>query len=375
MKKVLIVGLSEIVGGTETFLMNYYRKINREHIQFDFLTNKEHIAFEDEIRQLGGKIYKVLSTKAGYIKYKKSIRNFFEIHAKEYLAIWMNTSILINLDYLKYAKKYGIKSRILHSHTSRNFKGPLFGFLHFINKKISVKKYATDYWACATAAGKWFYTEDLLRTDSFCVISNAIDVDKYKYNESIRQLYREQLDLGDAFVLGTVGRLIPLKNHSFMIDILAEILKKRENSCLVLVGDGELFDALKEKANHMGIADKVKLLGSRQDVPQILQTMDVFLLPSEFEGLPLSLLEAQAAGLVCYASDVITDEVKVTSEVNYLPLESGAKKWADTILEKTNNVDRIQLYEEVKQSRFDIIGATRDLEQKFLKMEQRENES
>lgn len=144
-----------------------------------------------------------------------------------------------------------------------------------------------------------------------------------------------------------------------MIDILAEILKKRENSCLVLVGDGELFDALKEKANHMGIADKVKLLGSRQDVPQILQTMDVFLLPSEFEGLPLSLLEAQAAGLVCYASDVITDEVKVTSEVNYLPLESGAKKWADTILEKTNNVDRIQLYEEVKQSRFDIIGATR----------------
>lgn len=247
--------------------------------------------------------------------------------------------------------------------------------MHFINKKISVKKYATDYWACATAAGKWFYTEDLLRTDSFCVISNAIDVDKYKYNESIRQLYREQLDLGDAFVLGTVGRLIPLKNHSFMIDILAEILKKRENSCLVLVGDGELFDALKEKANHMGIADKVKLLGSRQDVPQILQTMDVFLLPSEFEGLPLSLLEAQAAGLVCYASDVITDEVKVTSEVNYLPLESGAKKWADTILEKTNNVDRIQLYEEVKQSRFDIIGATRDLEQKFLKMEQRENES
>ena len=375
MKKVLIVGLSEIVGGTETFLINYYRKINREHIQFDFLTNKEHIAFEDEIRQLGGKIYKVLSPKAGYIKYKKSIRNFFEIHAKEYLAIWMNTSILINLDYLKYAKKYGIKSRILHSHTSRNFKGPLFGFLHFINKKISVKKYATDYWACATAAGKWFYTEDLLRTDSFCVISNAIDVDKYKYNESIRQLYREQLDLGDAFVLGTVGRLIPLKNHSFMIDILAEILKKRENSCLVLVGDGELFDALKEKANHMGIADKVKLLGSRQDVPQILQTMDVFLLPSEFEGLPLSLLEAQAAGLVCYASDVITDEVKVTSEVNYLPLESGAKKWADTILEKTNNVDRIQLYEEVKQSRFDIIGATRDLEQKFLKMEQRENES
>ena len=375
MKKVLIVGLSEIVGGTETFLMNYYRKINREHIQFDFLTNKEHIAFEDEIRQLGGKIYKVLSPKAGYIKYKKSIRNFFEIHAKEYLAIWMNTSILINLDYLKYAKKYGIKSRILHSHTSRNFKGPLFGFLHFINKKISVKKYATDYWACATAAGKWFYTEDLLRTDSFCVISNAIDVDKYKYNESIRQLYREQLDLGDAFVLGTVGRLIPLKNHSFMIDILAEILKKRENSCLVLVGDGELFDALKEKANHMGIADKVKLLGSRQDVPQILQTKDVFLLPSEFEGLPLSLLEAQAAGLVCYASDVITDEVKVTSEVNYLPLESGAKKWADTILEKTNNVDRIQLYEEVKQSRFDIIGATRDLEQKFLKMEQRENES
>ena len=375
MKKVLIVGLSEIVGGKETFLMNYYRKINREHIQFDFLTNKEHIAFEDEIRQLGGKIYKVLSPKAGYIKYKKSIRNFFEIHAKEYLAIWMNTSILINLDYLKYAKKYGIKSRILHSHTSRNFKGPLFGFLHFINKKISVKKYATDYWACATAAGKWFYTEDLLRTDSFCVISNAIDVDKYKYNESIRQLYREQLDLGDAFVLGTVGRLIPLKNHSFMIDILAEILKKRENSCLVLVGDGELFDALKEKANHMGIADKVKLLGSRQDVPQILQTMDVFLLPSEFEGLPLSLLEAQAAGLVCYASDVITDEVKVTSEVNYLPLESGAKKWADTILEKTNNVDRIQLYEEVKQSRFDIIGATRDLEQKFLKMEQRENES
>lgn len=375
MKKVLIVGLSEIVGGTETFLMNYYRKINREHIQFDFLTNKEHIAFEDEICQLGGKIYKVLSPKAGYIKYKKSIRNFFEIHAKEYLAIWMNTSILINLDYLKYAKKYGIKSRILHSHTSRNFKGPLFGFLHFINKKISVKKYATDYWACATAAGKWFYTEDLLRTDSFCVISNAIDVDKYKYNESIRQLYREQLDLGDAFVLGTVGRLIPLKNHSFMIDILAEILKKRENSCLVLVGDGELFDALKEKANHMGMADKVKLLGSRQDVPQILQTMDVFLLPSEFEGLPLSLLEAQAAGLVCYASDVITDEVKVTSEVNYLPLESGAKKWADTILEKTNNVDRIQLYEEVKQSRFDIIGATRDLEQKFLKMEQRENES
>ena len=118
-----------------------------------------------------------------------------------------------------------------------------------------------------------------------------------------------------------------------------------------------------------------KIRNSREIQRKSIVCNYLFLLPSEFEGLPLSLLEAQAAGLVCYASDVITDEVKVTSEVNYLPLESGAKKWADTILEKTNNVDRIQLYEEVKQSRFDIIGATRDLEQKFLKMEQRENES
>ena len=376
MRRILIVGLSDVMGGTETFLMNYYRNIDRDKIQFDFLTNKAHIAFEEEIKQMGGKVYRILSPKKGFLKYKKSIKTFFQMHSRDYLAIWMNTSVLINLDYLKYAKKYGIQSRIIHSHTSKNFNGLLFGIVHNLNKRHIINKFATDFWACSMEAGKWFYTEDIMKSKHFSVISNAIDVDQYKYNEEVRQKYRRELGLGDAFVLGNVGRLHPLKNHSFMLDVFKQIQKKCDNSYLVCVGDGELAEEIAEKAKNLGIENKVKMLGSRQDVPDLLQVMDAFMLPSVFEGLPLSLLEAQAAGLVCYASKgVISEEVKVTSELTFLPLDNNPGVWADAILKTMDAIDREKMYKEVKASRFDIKNAAKDLEEKFHKMEMRLNEN
>lgn len=200
LKKILVFGITENPGGVESVIMNYYRNIDREKVHFDFLCNSEVVSYEDEILSLGGKIFKVTARSKDYKKYKEDMKSFFENNAKEYSAIWVNVCSLANIDYLKYAKRYGIKRRIIHSHNSRNMDSFLREMLHRLNKLI-INEYATDFWACSEDAGKWFYCRSIRNSNKFLIVNNAIDLEKYKYNPRIREEYRAKMGLQDKFVV------------------------------------------------------------------------------------------------------------------------------------------------------------------------------
>lgn len=365
MKKILIYGITENSGGVESVIMNYYRKLNKDEFQFDILVHKKKVAYEDEIKELGGNIFYVTPRRENYFLYKKELKRFFKENAKNYEAIWVNVCGLSNIDYLKYAKKYGIKTRIIHSHNSKNMGSILTLILHKFNR-FFIKKYATDFWSCGELASKWFYNEKLIKSDKHKIIHNAINVDAFKYDEKIRIKYRKELEVENDFVVGNVGRLHFQKNQEFLIDIFDEIQKMKENSKLVLVGDGEDKEKLVQKINEKGLGKKVLFLGIRKDISNLLQAMDCFVFPSLFEGLPVVLFEAQAAGLKIYAADTISEKSKLNDCFKFLSLNQSAQEWAKIIVDDlSTNIDRLLINEKIKETNYNIDIQIKNFE-KFL---------
>ena len=354
-------------GGVESVIMNYYRNINRNNIQFDFLCNTEQVAYEDEINKLGGRIFRVTARSKNLKEYKKDMKEFFKQNAKNYDTIWVNICSLANIDYLKYAKKYGIKRRIIHCHNSQNMDSFIRGFLHKFNK-IFLRNYATDFWTCSNDASRWFYSKKMMQSNKYCVIKNAIDTKKFIFNEKVRNEYRDKLNINDKFVIGNVGRFHFQKNHPFIIKIFNEIHKQKPNSVLVLVGVGPDEDKIRKLVKEYNLEDSVKFLGSRNDVPELMQAMDIFLFPSLFEGLALVAIEAQTAGLPVFASDkVIASETKIDNTIfNFIPLDENESYWAQAILKFDNNKRQRNSNEElIKESGYDIKVEALKLEEKL----------
>ena len=350
MKKILVFGITENPGGVESVIMNYYRNIDRNKIQFDFLCNTDVVAYEKEIVDLGGKIYRITARSKDRIKYKKDMKSFFQEHGKDYSAIWVNVCSLANIDYLKYAKKYGIKKRIIHAHNSQNMDSFLRGVLHRINK-LFIRKYATDFWTCSEDASRWFYNKSVKKSANYFVVKNAIDLKRFKYDENVRRDYRKQLGIEDKIVFGNVGRFHFQKNQLFLLKIFEKIQKKLDNAVLVLVGDGEDREKIEEMISNLNIKNKVMLLGVRDDIANIMQSMDVFIFPSVFEGLGIVAIEAQASGLPVFASkDVIPDEVNIDNEIfEFISLENNEDFWAECIINKLpklpNRRSKLELFE------------------------------
>ena len=326
MKRVLVFGITDNPGGVESVIMNYYRNFDRKNIKLDFLCNTEVVAYEDEIKDLGGNIYRICARSKNYKKYKRDINAFFKNNAKKYDSIWVNICSLANIDYLKYAKKYGIKKRIVHCHNSSNMDSFLRGMLHRFNR-LFIKRFATDFWSCSDEASSWFYSNSIIKGNSYLKVNNAIDVEKFKYNENIRKRKRKELNIEDKYVIGHIGRFHFQKNHEFLVDVFKELLKINNNSVLLLVGDGEDVEKIKNKVKALGLEDKVKFLGIRNDVSELLQAMDLFLFPSLFEGLSVCMLEAEAAGLPIITSETVSKETKMCNDVIFLKL-SSPDKWA-----------------------------------------------
>lgn len=354
MKKILVFGITDLPGGIESVIMNYYRNIDRSKIQFDFLCNTEKVAYEEEIKELGGTIYRITARSRDYKKYKQEMKNFFETHSKEYSTIWVNICSLANIDYLKYAKKYGIKHRIIHCHNSQNMDSFLRGLLHRWNK-LFITKYATDFWSCSDDASSWFFNKKIIQDNKYVILKNAIDLEKFRFNKQIRKEYREKMNLEDYFVIGHIGRFHFQKNHDFLIKIFYEIQKKNKKSKLLLIGIGEDFEKIKKQVEEMKIEKNVIFLGSRNDVNCLLNVMDLFLFPSLFEGLPVALLEAQANGLPIVTSEEgVPKEAKIVNNFEYISLNKEANYWAQKILQtnlKNNSKDNI---DELKRKGFDI---------------------
>lgn len=317
-------------GGLETMLMNYYRKLDKTKIQFDFMTNRlERGHYDDEIEALGGKIYRLSPIKPGnYNKYFKELDEFFKEH-KEYKVV--HSHINENSGFvLKAAKKAGIECRIAHSHLSDLKLDYKYPFRVYARRNL--KGNVSDYFACSQRAGEWLFGKEISSSGKVTVLNNAVDTEKFKINKDIRDKVRMELGIEDKKVIGHVGRFNPQKNHEFLIDVFNEVYKKDKGTVLLLIGDGYLKEKIEDKVKKLNLEQGVKFLGVREDIPEIMQAMDLFLFPSQFEGLAVVMVEAQAAGLKVITSTGVTKESDITNNVEFIDLSKGAEYWADIVL-------------------------------------------
>ena len=349
-------------GGTENFLMNLYRNIDREKVQFDFLVNREGI-FDQEIKTLGGKVFYIPAVQnIGQLKYTKNLVNFLNKH-KEYNIIHSHLNQVTGL-ILERAKKAEIPVRIAHSHNSKSNKNIIIKvYKKYLQSKIL--KNATNLWACSNLAAKWLYGKnELPRVE---IIPNAIDAEKFVYTESTRRRVRDEFNIDDdVFVIGNVARMSYQKNHIFLINVFYE-LKKLDNSAkMILVGTGPEKEKINSAIKHFNLEKDVILLENRQDVNEILQAMDYFVFPSRFEGLGIVLIESQAAGLRCITSkDVVPSEVAITDLVEFYQLNRSPKEWAEKIYLNKKYNRKNQLLK-IREANYDIKDLVEDIQKKYI---------
>ena len=349
-------------GGAETMVMNYYRHIDRTKVQFDFLVHREQRgAYDDEIERMGGRIYRMCPVyPQNFSRYKRDLRTFFRAHP-EYKIIHSHMS---ELGYFAFreAERQGVPVRICHAHNApHGFDAKMIIRTYF---KKRMMPYLTHLFMCGEESGKWLYGEK--NKSRFIMLNNAIDAAVYSFDASKREEMRRQLDLTDELVVGHVGRFNPQKNHPFLLDIFTSLLKKEPDAVLLLVGGGEGMPKIQAKAQELGIAERVRFLGVRSDVADLMQAMDVFVFPSLYEGLPVTMVEAQASGLPCIISDKVPPECILTEGlVNIVPLSASPEAWAEKIL-TMRVVPRTDRHEEIAAHGFDITTEAVKLQEFYL---------
>lgn len=347
--------------GLETMLMNYYRHIDKSVIQFDFLTHRpQEGAYETEIKEFGGRVYHAPRLYLHNLPtYSRFMLDFFANH-EEYRIIHSHIDAMSYFP-LHAAKRNNIPVRIAHSHSSKldkDLKLPIkYLALKFIPDVANVNC------ACGEVAGEFMFPNRKFR-----VINNAIDLDKFKYNEKTRKELREKLGLANKFVIGHVGRFCYIKNQEFLLQVFSEVKKIRTESALLLVGKGPDEQLLREKAKKLGIYKDVVFLIDRPDVDKLYQVFDVFVMPSLFEGLPVVCVEAQANGLRCLVSDKISKEVILTDNIEMMSLGESANNWADRIINLNvhrNPNAKLQL----QNKGYDIVVEAEKLQNWYLELD------
>ena len=351
-RALMVVGSLDC-GGAESLVMNLFRNIDRSKIVFDFAVHTDYRGFfADEVESLGGKIYHFPKYRIiNGMKFRKCWKKFFQEHPGEYQIIHTHHSSSVAM-ILKIAKKYGLYT-IAHSH-SAGWDKSLMGLGNRILSH-GTRKVADHFFACSYLAAVAEFGKKVADDKERCkIIANGIPADKYVFNKTIRNRIRNQLKLrDDVHLYGHVGRFVYAKNHQYLIKVFNEILKKDPTSYLLLLGDGELKNDIIIQAEKLGIKEHLIMPGLVKNVNEYMQAMDFFIFPSNYEGLPVVLVEAQASGLRCLKSDVISNEVDVTNLVNSLSIKEEPSIWASKILE---NIDysRQNTYEIIKKSGFDI---------------------
>ncbi|PKB44658.1 glycosyltransferase involved in cell wall biosynthesis [Cellulophaga sp. RHA19] len=356
-------------GGAETMIMNYYRAMDRKKVQFDFLLHRrEKGAFDDEIKELGGNIYYMpaISPK-NYINYKKELNSFFYKN-KNYKIVHSHLNAL-SFFVLRAAKQNNVPVRIAHSHTSllnlnlnpfskkRDSFKFIFKFVLQNYFKSKVTNYANYYYTCGEKAGNWLFGKD----SNYKIINNAINTSSFTYNKSIGDNLKRELCIHNKKIIGHVGNFVPEKNHTFILNVFYEFKKIENDSILLLIGGGN-NETIKKQAQELGIFNDVMFLGVRSDVANLLQAIDLFLFPSTNEGLPVTLIEAQAAGLKVIASDEISTELKITDLISFLSLKESPKNWAKTI-KRELNYQRKNTMQNIIDGDYDIKNNAKSLEE------------
>lgn len=319
------------MGGSQAMVMNLYRAIDRNKVQFDFVIDyPNELYFADEIKSMGGRIYVLPVFKGNnYLEIRKAWELFLKEH-KEYRILHSHVRSYASL-YLPIAKKYGLKT-IIHSHSTSSGNG----FKSIVKRMLQVPlRYQADYlFACSKESGEWLYGNNVVRKKNYFVISNAIDSSRFDFNEGKREKVRADLGVSDKHVIGHVGRMTDVKNHLFLIDIFSEICTIDKNAHLLLVGDGELRVQIEKKIFDKQLTDKVSIIGNVLNTEDYYQAMDVFVFPSKWEGLGIAVVEAQTSGLPCVVSDSVPKEVDIGAGlVTFFELSTGPKNWACGIKE------------------------------------------
>lgn len=339
-------------GGTESLLMELFRNIDRNEIMFDFMVHtEEECAYDEEIKRLGGRIYHVPRFTGTYIiSYIKEWDSFFKKH-NEYKIVHghIGSSAAV---YLAIAKKYGCYT-IAHSHNTnskynKSFKSIMYRYFSYPTRYI-----ADYFFGCSEQAGIDRYGEKICNSNNFSVLHNGIDVRKFAFNKDRREKLQISYHLDNKFIVGIAGRITEQKNPFFIIEIFHEIKKLNKNAFLLWCGDGELRTDIEKRIKDYQLENDVELVGAVSNVNDYMQVFDVFLFPSLWEGLGISLIEAQAASLPCFISDVIPQEGDLTNLVHRISLKKTAHDWAKIILKEKDN-ERINRASEIARKGYSI---------------------
>ncbi len=337
-------------GGIEAVVMNYYRHIDRNRVQFDFyFAEDSSFPQRAELERLGAGIYPIPSY-SRVLSYHKALYHAFK--AREYKIVHAHLSTM-SVFALFAAWRAGVPVRICHNHSAAHWGEGKKTLLKYILRPLN-KLFATEYFACGEKAGRWMYGNHCFDTGRVHVMPNAIDIKKFEYDPNARICLRNELNIPqDAFVIGHVGRFVFPKNHLFLLQVLKAVLCLKRNTFLLLVGEGELQEAIRQDVREQGLEDQVVFTGARKDVAKLYSTMDVFCLPSFYEGLPVVALEAQANGLRCVLSDRVPAETDITGENIFLDLHDQLQKWAKELLAQQNMSHRDK-GEQGQEALFDI---------------------
>ncbi len=330
------------LGGAESRIMDLYRQMNREEIQFDFLVHSGAVHragddenarkpqfYDEEIRKMGGRIYVLPKFKVyNYFTYRKAVKAFFTKH-HEFRVVQGHMTSTASI-YLPLAKRAGVPITVAHSRNAGVEKGLKGMATRFFRRGLCQK---ADYcFACSEAAGVDVFGAKWMERGEVRIIHNAIDTARFAYQPQKSAAMRRKLGAEDKLIVGHVGRFDAQTNHSYLIEIFAALCRKREDAVLFLLGEGAGRAKIEKQCEALGIRDKVFFEGNQKQPENYYQAFDVFLLPSFYEGLPGVLVEAQAAGLPCFVSDTVTREAQATGLVTYLSIQQPPEKWAQAVL-------------------------------------------
>lgn len=364
MKKILIYGLKEPIGGVEKIITSYANNFPDKEVACDYIIFGTSFSLETKIREKGGRVFYLPNRIKRRKEYFEKLNSIFRDN--KYAAVWANFSGLTNIDVLKFGKKYGVPVRIAHSHVaalswpSVIMKYPVILF-HNINKP-KIDRYATDFWACSKKAGEFMFPKKLY--DGIKVINNAVDTSVFFADCETRNKTRKELGVENDLVVCHVARMCYEKNQGFLLEAFERLLQKKSDSKLLFVGDGELKELLYEKARALGIVDNIIFVGFKEDASAYYKASDVFLLTSFSEGLSLVTVEAQACGVPCVVSQGVPKIADVTGFVKFVDLDKSAEEWADAILEMSDKrIDSPTL--SVKKAGYDIKSESEKIYQFF----------
>lgn len=349
------------MGGISAYMMNYYRRFDKSRLQIDFIVHGSYGVYDDEIIKMGGRVFHIPTKSENYFKNQSMLHQILK--SNHYVIIHGHMDGM-NGPLLKSAFHHDIPVRISHSHNIRHLTNNAIKLVFHEIARKQIPEYATDLWACSKEAGEWLYGIGR----PFQIVPNAIDVSKFRFDLHKRIELRRELSLSGKYVIGLIGRFDYQKNQEYLIDAFAKVCSRSNRSILLLIGDGKDRDKIETQIQNLGIKNRVILMGARNNVSDLLNVLDLFVMPSRFEGLGIAAIEAQCNGLHCLLSDNVPDDTKLTGNVETIPLDNQSK-WVDAMQELYER--DVSAADAVIERGYDISSAAYLLQRKYLEMAER----